>query len=90
MGSRQEGGQVSPGPGAGLEGISGSMMLRASEQAMVGRCPSRPCTALGAVSPGNGHLPWVPGRKRAVPEAGGRQAWRGPCPSGECSVAGWN
>lgn len=49
-----------------------------------------PCMAPGAVSLGTGHLPWASGRERAVPEAGGRQAWRGPCPSGECLVAGWN
>lgn len=43
-----------------------------------------------AASPGRGHLLWAPGRERAVPEAGSRQARLGPCPSGECLAVGWN
>lgn len=57
-----------------------------------GEFPALPCPYLSprTVRLGSGHLPWAPGRERAVPEAGGRQAWCGPCPSGECLVAGWN
>lgn len=52
-----------------------------------------PCTALPGplgCEPGEWAPPLGPWQGESSAEAGGRQAWCGPCPSGECLVAGWN
>lgn len=53
---------------------------------MAGSLPSSGPALSLSCGLGDWASPWASGRERAVPEAGGRQARGGPCPSGECLV----